>query len=195
MNRLSYGVRSPAFPGIALPLLALLLLVAPTARAQGARSTQLLLAGGVAFPNGSYLYRLDTGYQLQGALELTAARKTTALRVEALYNRFGFSYFNPLADCVGSCPAERAHESTLAGTLNAVLAPRTPGVPLAPYFVVGAGAYKQDNTAVGASSGTKFGLNGGVGFRIPGLHAFIEAREHVVKNAANYLPITAGIRF
>ncbi len=184
------GLASAAFA-----TLALLLLAAP-ARAQDVPVPHLLLAGGIAFPNGTNVYRLDNGLQLQGALELTFPRHPLALRVEALYNRFGFQYVNPLADCAGTCPREHARERTLAGTVDAVVAPRTGTLPVVPYLVVGAGVYRHENDAVGdVSSGTDFGLNGGAGLRIPALHLFAEARQHQVKNAPNYLPLTVGIRF
>ncbi len=192
----------PTFAGrrglrrIAFAILALMLLIAPGARAQAGRPVHLLLGGGVAFPNGTSPYTRDTGWQVQGALELARPGVAAGLRLEALFNRFGFHYVNPLADCAGPCPPERAHERTLAGIASLILQPRaTRGIRVVPYLIAGAGLYRRVNSAVGATSGTEMGLNGGAGFRIPGMHAFLEAREHVVKNASNYLPVTVGVRF
>ncbi len=172
---------------VALATLALVLLGGP-ARAQVGSPVHLLLGGGVAFPNGTSPYTLATGWQLQGAVELARPGVAAGLRLEGLYNRFAIT--NP--DCIGPC----GHERTIAGVLSAIVQPRaTRGIRVVPYLIAGAGLYHHVESPVSSTSGTDIGLNGGAGFRIPGMHVFLEAREHVVKNAPNYLPVTVGVRF
>ncbi len=187
MRSLSCGRLDRAFMKAVAALATLVLASALPAQGQSAQPLHLLLGGGVAFPNGTSQFSLGTGWQLQGGLELARPAVPAGVRVEAIYNRFAIN--DP--DCIGPC----GHERSIAGIVDLTLQPRARGVRAVPYLIAGGGLYHHVVTPAPGESATDFGVNAGVGLRIPGLHAFIEAREHVVRNAPNYLPIVVGIRF
>ncbi len=178
-------------------VLALALLLAPAARAQRLRPVHILVGGGPAFPTGSQATFFDRGYQLQAALEAGTGLPPLSLRLEGLYNRFGFTLIEVWPCPPPGCkPAPRdPREATFAATLNGILQPSARGLVLVPYALAGVGIYHHDDNAFSYLTGTDLGVNAGAGLRVPALHAFIEARAHMVRNAPNYLPVIVGLRF
>lgn len=176
-----------------LRLLAFVLLMALPldVGAQSIVAMHFLLGGGVASLTGSNPDQLRTGYQIQAAVEASAPGVPVSLRAEGSFDRFGFTL--PCAS--PGCPPVEGNERMIAGTLNAIVQPVASGLEVVPYLIAGAGLYNHDNSASTASASTDYGVNGGVGVRVPGLHVFVEGRMHVVKNAPNYIPIVVGIRF
>lgn len=157
------------------------------ARAQAPVPLHFSVGAGVALPSGSNPHELDTGYHLQAALEAGPMLLPIALRAELLFDHFGFSY------TPGPTPVS-GNERMVAGTLNALLLLRT-HTGVTPYLIAGGGLYDHHDSANNGLSGTDIGVNGGAGLRIAPLHAFVEARAHIVKHAPNYIPIGIGLVF
>ncbi len=178
-----------------LPVFALALLVfAPTAaHAQAVGWLRFETGGGFALPTNNP-YSLRTGYQIQAAVETNSPGLPIALRLEGLFARFGYEHtFQPRCSGRGAKCAEirrSQHERIIAGTLNVLVQPSVeswPGLEVVPYLIAGGGFYDHKNSAGGAGSGIDPGVNGGLGIRIPKIHAFVEARMHFVIGTQNFV--------
>lgn len=155
------------------------------AHAQVSSPIKFNVRAGAALPMGDFSDVAKTGFTLGGGLTFRAPLMPVALRVDGDYNRFSHDIIDESL-------------SLWAITANAQVAPA-----LSPVYVLGgAGFYSQ---SAGGESATDFGLNGGVGLRIPltTFNTFVEARYHYVftddetpgsYNMA-YLPIVFGIEF
>lgn len=176
----------------ALGIAAALMLLATTAPGARAQSVKLGLGGGVSFPNGDLSNSLDTGYNLQALLNVSAPMLPFGLRVDGGYQRL------PLQN------SDFDYEQW-QGTVDARIVMDTPG--LAPYLLFGPGIYGMRVSGPSPLGGTfssswetHFGLNGGVGLRLPvgPLNTFVEARLHNVflqGSDAQTIPVTFGIMF
>ena len=185
-------------------VLALLVFAPTAAHAQAAGSLRFVTGGGFALPRGNNRYPLRTGYQIQGAVETNSPGLPIALRLEGLFSRFGFEHtIQPPCPLGVPCAEIRSeHERIIAGTLNVLVQPSEeewPGLEVVPYLIAGGGLYHHKNSARAASSGTDFGVNGGLGVRIPKFHVFAEGRMHTVLDASgpleapNLIAITFGL--
>lgn len=173
----------------ALLLCAGLQLVASPARAQS-----LTIGGGLALPTDN---TVDGGFQVQGSVDLPSPNPALAIRVDAQYDRFPFTY-TPAFPCTPpGCSPQHGHQRMIAGTIDGVLQLPDPTVPVTPYLVGGIGAYNHSTPPSQLPSGTDFGVNAGGGVRLAvgGAHLVLEARLHIVKNTTNFVPIVAGLRF
>jgi hypothetical protein len=180
-------------------LLPLALLLRPLPlRAQGGVPTHFVVGGGVVWPSRGGDEELRTGYQLEIGVEAGRSGSAVTYRVKGLYDRFpsGVTLAFPCPLGV-ACRGETLHERRVGGTLDIVIAPSPAASPLVPYVVGGLGAYWHDLTGPGGGgigSATDFGVDLGVGVRLPRLHAFIEVDAHVVNDAADSVPLTVGFR-
>ena len=179
-----------------LPL-ALLLRPLPLC-AQGGVPTHFVVGGGVVVPSHGGDEELRTGYQLEIGVEAGGSGSEITYRVEGLYERFPSGVTLSLPCPLGvACQGETLHERRVGGTLDVVMAPSPTASPLVPYVVGGLGAYWHELTGPGGSGGngaTDFGVDLGVGVRLPRLHAFIELDAHVVNDAADSVPLAVGFR-
>ncbi len=150
--------------------------------------------GGLSLPTDN---SADNGFQVQGSLDVTLPVPALAVRVDAQYDRFPFT-FTPTPPCpTGGCVPQDGHESMVAGTLNGVLQVPRSVSPVSPYLVGGIGLYHHSTDDSARPSGTDFGVNagGGLRLRLEAVQLFAEARFHVVKNTTNFVPLVVGLRF
>lgn len=176
--------------------LALLLQPLPLC-AQGGVRTHFIVGGGVVVPKHGGNEELRTGYQLEIGVEAGRPGSAVTYRVEGLYDRFpsGVTLAFPCPLGV-ACGGATLHGRRVGGTLDLVIALSPAASPLVPYVVGGLGAYWHDLTGSGGggNGATDFGVDVGVGARLPRLHAFIELDAHVVTDAADSVPLTVGFR-
>lgn len=181
--------------GACLLALALTLVLALPAAAQSTRHLQFSAGAGAVVPTGSNPDSLRTGFQFQGGLQ-SPAFGPLALRLEAHFNHLGFTYVPALPCAFPGCSPRNGRERNLGVTLAGVYHPSLLGFDeLEPYLIAGGGVYNHDNSAYGNLSGTDVGVNGGAGIGIPHLHLVLEARAHLVRNAPNFIPFVAAVRF
>lgn len=157
------------------------------AHAQISSPIKFNVRAGAALPMADFGEVANTGFIVGGGLTLRAPLMPVALRVDGDFNRFALD-----SDLIDE------DQTIWALTANAQVAPALSPI----YFLGGAGVYSQ---SVADESATDFGLNGGVGLRIPltGFNSFVEARYHYVFTDEgdvggynlSYLPITFGIEF
>lgn len=177
-----------------------LLVVSPAGvRAQRGPGLHVAAAIGPTLPTGKNTSQLSTGIHVQVSLEVRKHDALTALRFEALFDQFGYEdlLYYPQQPCnlPGCVPVTAsAHDRVLGWTGDLVLRPLRPGPAVAPYLIGGAGLYHFTDSG-STISRNEIGLNAGAGIEVPRLHGFLEVREHVVKNAPNYVPIAVGVRF
>jgi hypothetical protein len=144
------------------------------ARAQQ-RSSPLVhfgASGGVSIPLGDLSKNSQTGYLVGGFFEGAPSGSPVGLRGEVSYS--------------GYTVKTGGFTSSILGFIgNAVIYFDAPSSGL--YLIGGAGIYHFNNTA-GITS-TKFGVNGGGGFRWPlgGASSFVEARYHYVSTSGTIL--------
>jgi opacity protein-like surface antigen len=165
----------------ALILAGALSAAATSAQAQG---LTLNLAGGVAFPIGSFGEATTTGWHGLVGIGLTSLMQPIGLRLDVTHYRFESNATGPTSGIT-------------SGTLN--LSYRLPMTdsPLSPYVSAGAGAYRFDCVGEpGCESDTRFGWNAGIGTRLAVLRLkwFLESRFQAVGNA-RFVPVTLGLTF
>jgi hypothetical protein len=178
-------------------LLALALLTArrPIA-AQEQRPISFGVGAGVPFPLGEFRREVNPGLRVLGTMTLGAPAVPFGLRLDAAYDRFGFT----------SAPVDAAGRSTGAQQIVSVTLDPTyrlsgAASPLAPYLIGGVGSYSIGCTGVASCDGvTRVGWNAGLGARFTtvGVRWFTEARYHRVKlpgTSVQYVPITIGLLF
>jgi hypothetical protein len=155
-------------------------LVAITA-AEGAAQVNLSVAGGPSFPTGSDQH-LDTGFNVQLSAGFSLPLLPFGVRADGAFNRF---------------TEDHGNFDVLSGTLNGLIRLPLPGI--SPYLIAGGGLYSVKDEAHGDERETNFGVNGGVGVRLPlpGLSVFAEARYHAPfgDEAVRFIPVSLGIRF
>ncbi|MEJ2677943.1 MAG: hypothetical protein P8174_02580 [Gemmatimonadota bacterium] len=184
-----------------VPAFGVILLALPTA----AHGQSGAIGLGPALPIGPNPDEPEVGWQVSGALEFGPSSSPVAFRLETLVSRIPFRYMpilpaTPQALGAVPCPTsgcvrQTAHQTLAAATFDLVIRPSAPATRLVPYLIAGAGVYDHYNTAYGGSNAVGVGVNGGLGLRLPFLHAFVEARAHFIRNAPDCLPITFGLRF
>ncbi|MEJ2217294.1 MAG: hypothetical protein P8099_11850 [Gemmatimonadota bacterium] len=150
---------------------------------------------GAALPVGANPDAPGVGYQLNAGFEFDPAGSPVALRLETLWDSFPFRYTPVLPCAIPGCSPRTAHERLLAAVFDVVLQPSAPTTRLVPYLIAGVGMYGYWNSRTYGSTVGGPGVNAGLGMRVPRLHAFIEARAHVVDNGPDSIPIAVGLRF
>ena len=149
--------------------------------------TSIGLAAGGTVPSGDFKDFTNTGYHALLTLHVHPPLSPLGLRVDGMYNDLA------LSDADGKA-------KVWAFTANAVVGSGGIG----PYVIGGFGYYHTSlaNTvlSLGDPSENKFGLNGGVGVRLPltGFSAFAEARYHYVMDSqakVRLIPISVGFEF
>jgi Outer membrane protein beta-barrel domain len=166
--------------GIAACALALSI-AAPSVRAQIPTPT-IGAGGGAAFPLGNNRDFYSTGYNVLVYGGIDFGLIPLGVRVDGALAHFSPQGFS-------------GHDNVWSGTANLVYKIHAPIVQ--PYVIGGVGYYYTNVDA--SSSGSKFGVNGGVGLtlRIPALFGvFGELRYHYIANAGHaiqYVPLTFGI--
>lgn len=177
-------------PVVGVILVAVILLALPHA----AHAQSAVVGLGPALPIGPNPDEPEVGWQVSGALEFGPPLSPVAFRLEALFDRTPFRYTPHLPCLPTGCARQTAHQTFAAATFDVVIHASTPATRLVPYLIAGVGVYDHYNTAY-SSNAVGVGLNGGLGLRLPFLHAFVEARAHFIRNAPDFLPITLGLRF
>ncbi|HZS62114.1 MAG TPA: outer membrane beta-barrel protein [Gemmatimonadaceae bacterium] len=173
MKRLSGVIATCAFG---------LLLVAPRARAQ-IPTPYIGVGAGPAFPLGSTHDAYNTGYNVLIFGGVNLGLVPLAVRIDGSLAHLSPQGFD-------------GHDNLWSGTANLVYKVSVPIVQ--PYIIGGMGYYYTNVEA--STSGSKFGLNAGVGaqLHVPLLFSvFGEIRYHYVVNGAHaiqYAPLTFGVR-
>jgi hypothetical protein len=145
------------------------------------------LSAGAAFPLKELKKEHQTGVNAGITLAFGGVGQLFGLRVDGMINRFGEK-----TDSAGNA-------RIIGGTLNLVYS--LLGSENRVYLIGGVGAYGMRPDVPGQDGKVDFGTNGGIGFWLPGISSFIEARYHHFyrafpdKKAAAFVPITLGILF
>lgn len=147
------------------------------------------VSAGLSAPTGSFGNSVDAGYNVSGMLTFSAPLAPVGLRVEGSFNEFNYK----------STILSGAKFRALSGTANAVFS--SPGI-MGPYLIGGLGIYDMSTSCsgCGSNSSSKFGFNGGGGFKfgLSGFSAFLEARYHHVSatgGSISFIPISFGVTF
>lgn len=143
------------------------------------------IGAGATLPSGDYADATKTGYHVLATLDIRAPLMPLGLRIDGMFNEL---------DIENSSEKSRVW----VGTANAVYNMGVGGV--GPYVIGGLGLYHNAVSGGGVDSETKFGLNGGIGVRIPltGFSAFAEARYHRLLDtdgSVALVPLSFGITF
>lgn len=194
------------------------------AQAPATRDVRFGVAGGASFSTGTLGSDWgETGWHLQGALQLAPAGLPFGIRAELLYHRMGEKSESLFDPGTGETYSLAMRPSFTGGTANMVWSfPAQPASTIRPYLIGGLGVYSTRldvtydlGSIGGAGSGndskTSVGLNagGGVQFQLGTLDAFVEARFHNVFDAlpdmnsesvdrtksATFVPISFGLLF
>jgi hypothetical protein len=178
---------------------AALLAVAPLTRQAAAlaqRPITVGVAAGVPFPLGEFRDAVNPGWRALGTLALGAPIVPLGLRLDAAYDRLGFT-----AAPVGAAGRSTGAQQVVSVTLNPTYRLPSAGAAAAPYLIGGVGSYSIGCAGVAGCEGvTRFGWNAGLGTRFTtvGLRWFAEARYHRVKvpgSSVQYVPVTLGVLF
>ena len=176
--------------------LAAVALASSALAAQAASRPTFGVSGGLSIPTGDFGDGFKSGYDIAAFLGFHPAVSPVGIRVEGMYDRFDQKGTNALG----------VHTNIFAGTGNIILGGTATTGSIRPYVIAGVGFYnlKVDATnASGASSETKFGINGGAGVELPlsGISAFLEGRYHYVLSSGGnggsnlgFIPIVVGVR-
>lgn len=161
---------------------AALLLIVPTAVEAQPR---LMLGGGFTAPNGAITDAADPGYHIRAALHVGIPTLPVALRADGALHR------------LGSKDAALEDPEFLEGSLSVVY--MLPGISLRPYLLGGAGTYRVETGAAGATTTVSdTGVHAGFGVVLGqlGLGAYAEIRYvHISSDTTTRLiPLTLGIR-
>ncbi len=159
------------------------------AAASGAAQTSVSAAGGLAVPVGTIASSVNSGYNASVALNSKPPLAAVGLRLEAMFNAFGFK-----ANTSGS-----TDERIMAAMASATLS--NPETPLRTFYLVGGvGAYRTEIIGGGGRRrNNDVGFNVGLGLNLStGVGAFVEVRYHHVPSedaTIRFIPITFGLRF
>ena len=178
------------------------LTIASTAHAQAQTMPLLGISGGASIPQSSFGDGVNTGYNVNGMINIGVPLSPLAFRGEVGWNRFDLSGNNASGNV-----------RMVNGTANVVLIPSTV-MTAKPYLIAGIGAYNVKTTVdnsggllgtgafTSSSSDTRLGFNGGVGFAfgLGSIGTIVEAR-YVTVNGKNgsgslsFVPVSFGITF
>lgn len=171
---------------IGVAVVGVLLATAPGVAAQ---APSFWLGAGVTMPQGNYGDVGSTGWHGMGGVSFGLGTGALGVRVDAQYHRTG------LEDVLGD-----GNTSLLGGMASLMYTFKTAGA-VKPYLLGGAGYFKADVEISGFGSADEsdlgFGGGGGVQFMLGSLNLFAELRYITVGGnvEADFLPITAGLRF
>lgn len=188
---------------IALTAAALLsLTLAPAAHAQAQMMPHFGISAGASIPQSSFGDGVNTGYNVNGMVNIGIPLSPLGFRGEVGWNRFDLSGNNVSGNV-----------RMVNGAVNVVLAPSTV-MTAKPYFIAGLGVYNVKTTVnssggilapgafTSASSDTRLGFNGGIGFAfgLGPVGTLLEARYVSVNSSNNsgslsFVPISFGITF
>lgn len=156
------------------------------------------VSAGASIPVGDFGDINDAGFNFGAHARLSMPVLPFAVRFEVQHNRMKFS-------------GSDANTLVTSGTVNGEYTLGSPIMVAVPYVTAGLGGYYIKTALRGATAGTtryddvtNFGLNGGVGLRMPlgGFSTFAEARIHWVSTgddfltgSATYVPLVFGITF
>lgn len=178
------------------------LTIASTAHAQAQTMPLLGISAGASIPQSSFGDGVNTGYNVNGMINIGVPLSPLAFRGEVGWNRFDLSGNNASGNV-----------RMVNGTANVVLIPSTV-MTAKPYLIAGVGAYNVKTTVdnsggllgtgtfTSSSSDTRLGFNGGVGFAfgLGSVGTIVEAR-YVTVNGKNgsgslsFIPVSFGITF
>ncbi|HWE41450.1 MAG TPA: outer membrane beta-barrel protein [Gemmatimonadaceae bacterium] len=178
------------------------LTLAPAADAQAQVMPHFGISAGASIPQSSFGDGVNTGYNLNGMINVGVPLSPLGFRGEVGWNRFDLSGNNASGNV-----------RMVNGAVNVVLAPSTV-MSAKPYFIAGLGAYNVKTSVSGSggilggsafsssSSDTRLGFNGGIGFAfgLGPVGTLLEAR-YVSVNGSNggsslsFVPISFGISF
>lgn len=178
------------------------LTIASTAHAQAQTMPLLGISAGASIPQSSFGDGVNTGYNVNGMINVGVPLSPLGFRGEVGWNRFDLSGNNVSGNV-----------RMINGSANVVLVPSTV-MTAKPYLIAGVGAYNVKTTVdnsggllgagafTSSSSDTRLGFNGGVGFSfgLGSVGTIVEAR-YVTVNGKNgsgslsFIPVSFGITF
>ncbi|MGH7623637.1 MAG: outer membrane protein [Gemmatimonadaceae bacterium] len=161
------------------------------------------IMGGATFPLSDLKNDAKTGWNAGALVTIGVPLVPVSFRVDGQWQQLQGKNFPD---------ADRTDFRIIDGTANVVYTFGA-ALPTKFYLIGGIGVYNlraKDNVADVSASSTKFGLNGGIGFKfqLTGFATFIEARYHNVihgtsigdtgssnANSLQFIPVTVGITF
>lgn len=178
------------------------LTLAPDAHAQAQMMPHFGISAGASIPQSSFGDGVNTGYNVNGMINIGVPLSPLGFRGEVGWNRFDLSGNNVSGNV-----------RMVNGAVNVVLAPSTV-MTAKPYFIAGLGVYnvKTTGNATGgilagatpttSTADTRLGFNGGIGFAfgLGPVGTMLEARYVNVNSSDNsgslsFVPISFGITF
>ena len=178
------------------------LMIASTARAQAQTMPLFGVSAGASIPQSSFGDGVNTGYNVNGMVNVGIPLSPLGFRGEVGWNRFDLS---------GNSVSGNVR--MINGSANVVLVPSTV-MTAKPYLIAGVGAYNVNTTVdnsggllgtggfTSSSSDTRLGFNGGIGFSfgLGSVGTIVEARYVSVngKNGSSslsFVPVSFGITF
>ena len=178
------------------------LTLAPDAHAQAQMMPHFGISAGASIPQSSFGDGVNTGYNVNGMINIGVPLSPLGFRGEVGWNRFDLSGNNVSGNV-----------RMVNGAVNVVLAPSTV-MTAKPYFIAGLGVYnvKSTGNATGgilsgavpttSTADTRLGFNGGIGFGfgLGPVGTLLEARYVNVNSSDNsgslsFVPISFGITF
>jgi hypothetical protein len=168
-----------------------LALAVGASRVEAQARPSISVSGGASIPTGDLGDVEQTGWNANIGVGFRPALSPVGVRVEGMWHEL---------DGEGTLLGDAPDYRVLGFTANLVY--ELPGLGVRPYLIGGGGLYNHKLDLDGADSENDFGLNGGIGIRVPltGFDTFLEARFHNVFDAilgesAQFVPITFGIAF
>lgn len=178
------------------------LTLAPDAQAQAQMMPHFGISAGASIPQSSFGDGVNTGYNVNGMINIGIPLSPLGFRGEVGWNRFDLSGNNTSGNV-----------RMVNGAVNVVLAPSTV-MTAKPYFIAGLGLYNVKTTGSGSggiltgaipatsTADTRLGFNGGIGFAfgLGPVGTLLEARYVNVNSSDNggslsFVPISFGITF
>jgi hypothetical protein len=177
------------------------LTLAPAAHAQAQAMPHFGISAGASIPQSSFGDGVNTGYNVNGLVNIGIPLSPLGFRGEVGWNRFDLSGNNASGNV-----------RMVNGAVNVVLAPSTV-MTAKPYFIAGLGVYNVKTTGSGgggilggglttSTADTRLGFNGGIGFAfgLGPVGTMLEARYVNVNSSNNsgslsFVPVSFGITF
>jgi hypothetical protein len=177
------------------------LTLAPAAHAQAQMMPHFGISAGASIPQSSFGDGVNTGYNVNGIVNVGIPLSPLGFRGEVGWNRFDLS---------GNTASGNVR--MVNGAVNVVLAPSTI-MTAKPYFIAGLGVYNVKTTGnsgggilggglTTSTADTRLGFNGGIGFAfgLGSVGTLLEARYVTVNSSNNsgslsFVPISFGITF